>query len=1400
MSARYSLQQFHLMSSQPDNPNRIRQAMLLGWRSVRSGYDKVNRITHHALSWVLFVLVIAYFAFCAAFLSLRYVVLPNIDAYKSQIEQLATHFVNRNVRIAAIQASWHGLNPHLKLENVVIHNDDGESALVLPEVNATISWWSALGELRLQALELSRPNLEIERDSEGHFFIGGLQIDPNKPDDGRGLDWLLAQHEIVIRQGELRWRDQMRSAPDLKLTDISFVLQNRWRTHRAALKATPPESLAAPIDLRVEFTHPSFSKTRADYSQWVGEFYVHWRKTHLEAWKPYIDMPYQLTGGDGSVRAWVNFDRGTVANVTADLSLANLSVQLGQSLEPLKLIDVGGRISAGEVISGLKHKIFSYGASGHQLTLTNFSLRTEQGAVLPKTTVSHVYVAGDGGKADRHDLKITEMDLGALARFAGHLPLSDDIRSVLSDLAPRGQLRNFSASWEGSVPGAGPYRLTGKFKDLGIRQTGGRESLPAFDGVSGDVDANQEGGRLTLLGEQVKLHAANWFTLPPMSFEDLSLEASWSLRDKKHLAMRVDAMRFSQAGVVGTLTGAYTTPLPLSARAPGELDLKLQIPVIELRNVSRYLPAVVEGDTREWLSSALQEGRARDLTLLLKGDLDRFPFQQKISANNPPGIFKLTAKIEKGILSPAPKEWSQDRRALLWPRIEDIQGNLILDGTRLQIHAESAKTNGVALSDIHALVPDYMSSKPMLEVSGVAQGSLQSMLAYVSATPVIGWIDGFTEETRASGNARLGLKIQLPLSAAGTPTVQWNIKLSGNEVQLWRAWPAAQQVTGELNFSEQGFQLPSMQAVFLGSPLSLSGGTQRDGATQIKLEGAVNADTASRVMTAPIAKRVLKKISGTTRYTANLKFRNQRLELNVESSLVGMALELPAPLQKLAMESWPLRLTVQPLPAPDGITPTEEIRISLGRNINARYLRQRSNSRNSSWRMVRGGIGVNTVAPQPDSGLAIQLNVPSFNADVWRSTIAALTSEPSTTTPDNASTVPGAAQGTIQSADYAPFFTPDVINIRANELTVFDRPLDNVVLAATRQRSGWKFNIQSDEVVGQASWEDPSSERGAGKLTARLSSLKIERSADADVTELLSGKKSATELPGLDIVAESFELRGMKLGRLELAATNSAIMTPGREWRISKLALTNPDASLRATGRWLLNGNDGQSLLNYELDINDAGHLLDRVGFEKTLKGGKGRMEGELNWKGSPSSFDFPTLSGNMNLRVNSGQFLKADPGVAKLLSVMSLQSLPRRLTLDFRDVFTDGFVFDSIASTAAISRGVLKTDTFKMRGVNAVVLMDGTVDLNDETQNLNVVVIPEINAGGASVIYGLAVNPIIGLGSFLAQLFLRNPLSQALSQEYVITGPWKDPVVKKSTTKRKVDAIPADTEKSSGQ
>ena len=1329
------------------------------------------------------VVVVAYFAFCAAFLGLRYLVLPNIDSYKSEVEQMASHFLQRPVSIQAIDASWNGLNPRLKLDNFVIHDQAGARALVLPQVNATLSWLSVLGQLRLQSLEVIKPDLEIERDQSGRIFVAGLLIDTSKTDEGHGLDWLLAQHEIVVREGWLRWRDQQRQAPDLVLSNISFVLKNQWRTHRAAFKATPPEAMAAPLDVRAEFTQPPFSGRASDFRQWSGELYVDWRNASVDAWKPYVDLPWELAGGNGAVRAWLSFNRMTVANFTADLSLANLSVRLGEELEPLSLKEVSGRVSAGEAQNNLKEKIFSFGAHGHALTLTDFSLRTEQGLALPRTTVSHRYTAATVGRPEQHELRIGELDLEPLAALAVHLPLSADERQMLENFAPRGELHDFSANWQGAIPGAGNYQFSGRFSRLSIKPQAARAgnattpehaSVPGFDGLSGDVDANQDGGRVRVKGEHATLYVTDYLINPALFFDEFSLDGSWSLRNPHQLAIKIGSLDFLQGGLRGRVEGSHLIPLPFSKGKPGELDLKAHFPTVELTRVAGFLPPAVGPDVREWLANGLLEGRASDVTMVVKGPLDKFPFVPR-KGEKQDGIFRVTGKFAQARLLPAPDMLAADHRTPLWPRIDDIDGQLTLDRSRLHIHADSARTAGIPLSAVDAVIPDFMASNPVLDISGNASGSLQAMLAYVNATPVADWIDGFTDEARALGNARVALKMQVPLGD-GQPTVQGTVKFAGNEVQLWRALPAMQQVNGELGFSDKGVQLNKLQGSLLGGPIILAGGTQADGSTLVKLDGALTADGISRYLSAPAARKLMRKVAGTTRYTGQVRVRNDRPEIAIESSLVGMSIDLPPPLQKAVSETMPLKFSLMPVGMNDALNLNEEIRVSLGRNVNARYLRQRPVSvRNAAWKLVRGGIGVNASPPMLDSGVALAVSMASLNLDAWRNVANSINEGSS-------------GNDTSAGSDFGGYLSPDIVNVRASQLNFADRMIDNALIGATRTKAGWQFNMQSDEVIGHATWEDPLAERGAGKLTARLTLLHIEQSAATQVADILAGKKSFSELPGLDVTADNFELRGMKLGRLELAATNAGLTAgPGREWRISKLAIVNPDAVMRANGRWVAGAIDGQTVLNYELDINDAGKLLDRLGFERTIKGGKGRMEGEVSWRGAPSSLDFPTLAGNLSLKIASGQFLKADPGVAKLLGVLSLQSLPRRLTLDFRDIFSDGFQFDSVASTATITRGILKTDSFKMRGVNAVVLMDGTVDLNDETQNLSVVVIPEINTGGASVVYGLAVNPVIGLGSFLAQFFLKNPLSQVLTQEYQITGPWKDPVIKKSATRRKI-------------
>jgi uncharacterized protein YhdP len=191
------------------------------------------------------------------------------------------------------------------------------------------------------------------------------------------------------------------------------------------------------------------------------------------------------------------------------------------------------------------------------------------------------------------------------------------------------------------------------------------------------------------------------------------------------------------------------------------------------------------------------------------------------------------------------------------------------------------------------------------------------------------------------------------------------------------------------------------------------------------------------------------------------------------------------------------------------------------------------------------------------------------------------------------------------------------------------------------------------------------------------------------------------------------------------------------------------------------------------------------------IKGGTAKIDGQLSWAGSPLDFDYPTLSGNLSFDAAKGQFVKLEPGLAKLLGILSLQSLPRRISLDFRDIFSDGFAFDGIVGSVRIERGIASADSFRMAGPAGRVVMTGDVDIVRETQKLRVRVIPHLSEGlslGAAAIGG----PVAGVAAFLAQKILRDPIEQLISFEYNVTGSWSDPHVAKP--ERAALAVPEGT------
>ena len=300
---------------------------------------------------------------------------------------------------------------------------------------------------------------------------------------------------------------------------------------------------------------------------------------------------------------------------------------------------------------------------------------------------------------------------------------------------------------------------------------------------------------------------------------------------------------------------------------------------------------------------------------------------------------------------------------------------------------------------------------------------------------------------------------------------------------------------------------------------------------------------------------------------------------------------------------------------------------------------------------------------------------------------------------------------------------------------------------------------------------------GSGRLTARLSRFTMPEDAPgvrpgAVGQEPPSAGSSLKDLPAVDIVADNFQHRGRKLGRVEVQARHE-----GKDWRIDKLAMTNPDAALSGTGLWK-QGEGARTSLNFKLEVSDVGLFLDRMGNPDHIKGGRGKLEGGLTWNGDPLTLDYATMNGNLQMQAEDGQFLEIEPGVGKLVSLMSLQMLPRRLSLDFRDVFSKGFQFDRIASSMDVTRGVMVVKDFHMRGPAADVHMTGQVDLSLETQNLSVKVIPQLG-DTASTVVGL-LNPVVGVATLIAGRLFKNPLGKLFAFEYTISGTWGDPKVDK--------------------
>ena len=1364
--------------------------------------------------WSLTLLLLLWLLFLASWGALHVWIVPRIGELRPQLEATVSRLAGIPIRIESISAYSTNLLPAFELGNVRLLDEQGREALLLPTVLVSMSPRSLLA-LKFDQVLIERPVLNVRRTVDGQIRVAGLDLSRGETDVDM-LDRLFSQPELVIRRGSVVWTDDLRGAAPLALRDVDVVLRNRARNHDFRLDATPPPDWGDRFGVKARFEQPFLSRGNGRWQEWWGQVYADFSRVDVAQLKKYAHVGVEVDQGRGAVRAWVDVQRARVVSATVDVVLADVSVRVDSGLAPLRLASLSGRLGA------------KFVPDGFEFATQDLAFATADAIRWPGGNLTLKQRDAGAGHGASGDLTADRMDLTVLARIAERLPLGSALHRALARHRPAGLVEHIKIGWQGPLDMPEHYQAQGRvtrfavesFPDDTGAKPGSTASIgtPGIRGATVDFAVTDSGGKATLAINNGSIDFPGVFAEPVVPFQRLSTDLAWQL-DGEQVQVQLNKLRFSNADADGELQLKWQTGDPRrassGARFPGVLDMQGTLSRANASRVYRYLPLVVEPPVHRYVRDAVQGGTGNGVRFKVKGDLWDVPY-----AHSTRGEFLISAPISGATLAYVPRSL-QTADEKPWPALTRLSGELVIDRQSLTLKGVRASADGLPALQIgkgDAVIADLMQSS-VVAVNLESRGPLSDLLAFVHQSPLDAMTDQALARATGSGIADLRLKLNVPLDDTDRTTAQGALVLQGNDIQVAADIPRLARARGTIGFTESGFSVNAVQARMLGGDIKLDGGTiapavppaaaatgaaRPGGAMAFRLQGVATAEALRQTREWGAATRLAQYASGSAAYAATITLRGSVPEFAITSNLAGMALNLPAPLGKSAEALLPMRLEAALLrePAPGnggGATRLQDqLLLDLGRVGSVQYVRDLSAG---EPRVVRGaialGLATDEVAPMPRDGVVANIRLGDVDVDVWERLLSQVAGETVPNTVPAKTPAPAPALGAAMR-DYLP----SSLALRARSLTSGGRTLHDLVAGGTRDGQTWRANVEAQQLSGYVEYRQ-STDAGAGRLFARLSRLTLAPTAASAVESLLN--EQPRSIPALDIVVDELELRGKKLGRVEIEAVNRAAVAGrgdgAREWRLNRFDVIAPEAVFRATGNWAAIESPQAALavgaatrtepaperrrtaMKFRLDIQDTGAFLARLGMKDVVRRGKGHMEGQVAWAGSPLSLDYGSLSGAFIVNVENGQFLKAEPGLAKLLGVLSLQSLPRRLVLDFRDVFSEGFAFDFFRGDVRIDQGIAYSNNLQMKGIHAAVLMEGQADLARETQDIRVVVVPEINAGTASLI-AAAINPALGLGSFLAQFVLRRPLMEAATQEFHVDGTWLEPNIRRVNLK----------------
>ena len=1297
-------------------PNLLRSIMNDAPSPPKGAPDR--RLARKLLRWSWYVLA-GVALLCAATLVGMRILLPELGHYRPQIETWLSRVTERQVEIGAIDAHWRGWTTVFRIKDVRIGGGEARSgapavpAIRLADLTFSVDPLDLLrsGAFQPRDVTASGASLVVTRRPDGAFAVGGVGVfSPAAPPQGDGLTrWISSRAKLSLLASRILWVDERLARVPVPLNGVTLRLDHAGDRHRITGSFEP--SATGRVDFAMEVADVSFTPSWSG-SAYVAVHDVDVARLGLHTGDPEADR----FSGVVSARVWSTWQGGRPVEAEGTIQARAPGFVHRERLWGFDEVSAAFKVERTPV--------------GWRIAARDIAVATPEGSWPPSSADATWTPPRDGrdGAVVVNAGFVRIEDLVALAGPSREAP-ADPMLNALVDAAPHGAIEDFQVS----VPITDRFELeraraSGRFTGLRI----GSDAWPvSVDAASGRFEANKQGMLADVVSGRLRANVPDRLA-QPLQGERLA-GTFVALSAPEGIRVQIDGA--SLATPAGTITADGGMLAPRDGSGP-ELDVALSLGASQITAVRSLLAGrLVPEPLSRWLESAMPFGGMHEVRLTFRGRLSETTFTDGMAE------LEATAQLVVPVFS-----YARD-----WPEITGLAAGVRFDGRRFDARVVSGRIMDSAIRDTTVTIEDVTADVPVVRVEGRIEGASANAVRFLAESPLRTRFGMVVDTLTIHGDSAIDLELGIPLRGSDRSiAAAGSISLDHNRIDVRELRRGLAAVNGKVVFHGSEVTSDGIAATWLGEPIHAVIEAPRDAAhvTRLSVSGrltrrllAVYLQDAG-LIEAPASgdSPLLARVRGDSAWTAIVDIPKAGsglpTRLHLASDLTGLSLDLPPPFGKASGTALALGVDSRITPGVERIT---EVR--LGGMVSAALRLARDAHR---FRLERGAIRIGDGrAGLPDTpGVTMHVSVPVFDTEPW----LALVEDIEAIKPP--------------SADRPGFGPVREVSIDAGSAIVLGETYPETRIHATRgAEGGWRLNLAGRGLEGVV--------RLPADLRAEPVSMDFERfvlETDSTGTRSESTSLDPRTLPALSFSARHFVLDDYDLGRVSFSTAPSE-----HGLAIERADVQSDTFEVEASGSWRMAGTEHVTDFVMRMSRVDLGRTLESLGFDgNAVAEGTTAISLRGSWKGTPGDFALERLTGVMHFLSTDGRLGQIEPGVTgHVLGLLTITSLPRRLILDFGDLFKGGFGYDRIEGRFAIENGNAYTDDLFMESDTARFEVVGRTGLVSKDYDQLVTVIPKISSS-------LPLVPI-----WVAQKLLdRNVFDKAFAYQYTITGPWDEPVV----------------------